>query len=222
MAHLPPKPDFEVPPPSRYPPDYRSYARPPPPLSPPPDRVYRERSAYPPRSPPRSRVSGDSYVASRPVDTHRSSRPSMDSYVASYDRRDDDRYRDAPYREREPPPREREWERRERDYAPPEYRHRPREPSRERVDWAREREADRLRRWEEYERHHDRRTHERRDYNPPRARDADWRREDDRRYARDRPPPEPERMWIPRASKSPPRRMGMSHLTIPNFLLSFV
>lgn len=187
MSHLPPKPDFGTPPPGRYPPDYRHYGRSP---APPPDRC-RERGVYLPRSPPRSRPPGDSYIAPRLADSYISSRHSMDSYVASYDRRDDDRYRDV-YRES---PREREW--RERGHPPPDYRHRPREPSRERGRWDREGEIERMRRWDD---------RGRRDVSLSRRRS----REDERRYGRDRVREvEPERKWIPRPSKSPPRRMGM-------------
>ncbi|OBZ75725.1 hypothetical protein A0H81_04437 [Grifola frondosa] len=138
----------------------------------------------------------DSYVPARPADVYRGPRPPRDIYVAPYyDRREDERYRDV-YRERE-------WERRDRAH-PEDYRHRARD---ERAEWSRERE---VRRWEDHpdsRRGYDR---DRREHSP--SRNHDWPRtsEDDRRNGRERVRDnEPERKWISRPSKSPPRRMGM-------------
>lgn len=137
----------------------------------------RERDAYR-GSPTRSKYPprADSYIA--PGGSY-VPRP---SYPPPYDRHEDERYR------------RREWERREPDYAPPSYRGEPR-------DW-RDRDRDR-RREDERPRGYDR---DRRDRSPVRERWARSR-EDDRRPARERVrPPSPERTWVPRASKSPPRR----------------
>ncbi|GBE82355.1 hypothetical protein SCP_0407390 [Sparassis crispa] len=195
MSHLPPKPDFDQPPPPRYPPDSRHYARPSRMST--PDRTYphRTRDSYVPRS-PRSRPTGDTYIAPRPMDTYRGgSRPPMvDSYVAAYDhRRDDDRYRDV-HRDRGPPG-HRDW--RERDHPPHEYKY-VRGSSRERGAWNREREHDRWRRWEEPDRRGYDRQRRERDYSPPRRQDI----------KRERVRDSPERTWISRPSKSPPRRMA--------------
>lgn len=215
MSHLPPKPDFDCSP-ARYPVDSRQVVRSAP-MAPPPERTYRERDVYHPvpRSPtPRER---DVYIASRPRpgDSYVASGshpPPRDVYIApSYDRRDDDRYRDS-YRDRD-------YDRRDHP-PPPEYRYRGRESSRER-DWARDRdrdrdrerdrerdimmERDRHRRWEQDSRRgYDR---DRRERSPNRERG--WsRREDDRWVGRERTRPEPERTWVPRPSKSPPRQIG--------------
>ncbi|KAJ3480324.1 hypothetical protein NLI96_g8435 [Meripilus lineatus] len=229
MSHLPPKPDFDYP--ARYPVDQRQAVRSGPMALPPPERNYRERDrdrerdVYlppPSRSPPRER---DVYIASRPrpVDsyvagsTHPPPPPSRDVYIASgYDRRDDDRYADR-YRDRD-------YDRR--DYPPPDYhRYRPRESSRER-DWARDRDRDRERerdrdmmdrerhrRWDEDNRRgYDR---DRRERSPFRDRERGWsRRDDDRRPGRDRGRVSPERTWIPRPSKSPPRLVGESEFPL--------
>lgn len=183
MSHLPPKPEFGYPP--RYPPDPRDYARPPAPSAypPTPDRyATRERHAYPPRSPPRTRAAPpmDSYVPGRPpVDTYRARPPPpppMDTYVgAFYERREDDRFR------------ERDWDRRD------DHRTRPRdEPPRVR---------ERDRRWEE----EPRRSYDKERPERTASKERDWsrRRDDERRYE-----VEPERKWIPRPSKSPPKRVG--------------
>ncbi|CCM06233.1 uncharacterized protein FIBRA_08479 [Fibroporia radiculosa] len=166
MSHLPPKPDFGPKSPGRYSADYRHYDRP-------PDRYYRERDDH---YPPRSRYPPESY-SSRPVDGYRAHRPSADSYVSSYDRREEDRYREY-WEVRDA--REREWR---------EYSHETRHGHSERSE--RERDQGRARR------------PERREYSPLRHRE--WK-EDDRRRERVREP-EPERAWTSRTSRSPPRRI---------------
>ena len=178
---LPPKPEF---PPGRHPPDHRGYGRPPPPA----DRYRSEREIFPPRSPPRSRYPIDSYVAPRPSDAYRAQRPSTDSYVATYDRRDDDRVR------REYWDREREW--RERGYPPAE----PRYADAGREDWERARRGDvrERQRMPEPRRSYDK-DWERREPSPPRSR---------RPRPRERSRERSDRVWVPRKSKSPPRRIG--------------
>lgn len=191
---LPPKPEF---PPGRYPPDYRAYTRPPPPA----DRYRSEREVYPPRSPPRSRYPADPYVPPRPGDAYRAPRPSADSYVTAYERRDDDRVR------RDHWDREREW--RERGYPPPAE---PRyaDAEREREDWDRARRSDvRAReRRPEPRRGYDKEWERRELTPPPRTRRPRPRERSRERGERG------DRVWVPRQSKSPPRRIGVSVLLI--------
>ncbi|KAH9951301.1 hypothetical protein B0H21DRAFT_275997 [Amylocystis lapponica] len=212
MSHLPPKPDFDTHAPLRYPPDPRYYGRPP---VPPPDRSYRERGVYPPRSPPRSRPSADTYIAPRTIDTYMPSRPPVDSYLPPYDVRDDDRYRDV-YRAREPP-REHDW----RGYQSQDY-YRPKErsPEGDRRGWERDdwRPEDR-RRWQEPD---PRRvyTRERRERSPQRYRDTrpredEWRPRNERVLE-----PRVQRSWESRPSRSPPRRMVSNQYTRPSDLPS--
>ncbi|KAI0736946.1 hypothetical protein C8Q72DRAFT_879360 [Fomitopsis betulina] len=183
---LPPKPEFS---PGRYPPDYRGYARPPPPA----DRYRTEREIYPPRS----RYPADPYVAPRPGDAYRAPRPSTDSYVTTYERRDDNRVR------RDHRDHGREW--RERGYPPPAE---PRyaDAGREREDWDRARRDD-VRVWErrpEPRRGYDRESERRELTPPPRSRRPRPRERSRERGERS------DRLWVPRQSKSPPRRIGVS------------
>ncbi|TBU50645.1 hypothetical protein BD309DRAFT_2868 [Dichomitus squalens] len=218
MSHLPPKPDFNYP--ARYPAEPRQYPRPPalPPAYPPTPERYgsRDRHVYPPRSPPRSRVPPplDTYISPRPVVSYRSIRPppppSMDAYPSSYyDRRDESLYRDREYERRgednrlrtrddDSRDRERDRDRKWEDEARRGYdgERRERDASRERR-WARQKEEDRerfARRREDKERQ-----------------EREWARlqDEDRRSGRNRTlEVEPERMWVPRLSRSPPRRMA--------------
>lgn len=202
MSNLPPKPDFDFGSPSRPPPDHRPYHRPPPPGNDDsPDHSWRNpSSSYPPRSPPpRSRQAGDSYVAPR----------QGDSYVASYQRGWEPRHRDTYGRERDrSPPRERNWDPRDRG-PPADNRYRGPDYGRDRDGWRdRERERDRdedLRRWELDSRSRGP-VRDRFDRNRPRERD--WRtRDDERRYGRG--PPDSDRSWAHRESRSPSRHIRM-------------
>lgn len=223
MSHLPPKPDFDCTQPARFPSDPRQVVRPAP-MAHPPERSYRdrERAYLPPRTPPRER---DVYMGSRPrpVDSYRapaSHPPPRDVYIPPpYDRRDDDRYRDTH--------RDRDYDRKDYPHTADYHRYRPRESSRER-DWARDRDRDRdrdtvererQRRWDEDGRRGYERDRDRRERSP--IRERSWsRREDDRWVGRPRTRPEPERTWIPRPSKSPPRQIGKFNITVGSCMRS--
>lgn len=234
MSHLPPKPDFDYP--ARYPTESRPLPRPP---LPPPSAAYtapperyqpreRDRHVYPsPRSPPRSRAAApvDTYIPARPADHYRSTRPApppIDAYSSSYySRRDDERHRDREYERRVDDFRfkgrgdyvrdkeaARDRERRRDDDMRKGYdgERRDRDVSRER-QWSRQRDEDRDRREREWARQRENREREEREW----ARQRD----EDRRYGRDRTREiEPERKWVPRMSRSPPRRMGTSAATL--------
>ena len=190
MSQLPPRPTFDA---TKNPTytrgrEQRPFGRGPPPPQAPFYAQSRDRAAYrgsSPRhkGPPR----GDSYVAS---DSYGSRGP----YPPPPERYEEDRYRNRGMRD---------WERRDRDY-PPYSRGEPR-------NW-----RDRDRRWEDdrsrYEYERDRRD---RDRSPAREREGttSWARprDDERGPGRARARPQtPERTWVPRPSKSPPRRMGES------------
>lgn len=160
----------------------------------------------------------DSYVPARAVDPYRA-RPPL-PVVDPY-RRDDDRFREREYdrrsedyrsaRPREEWPtreRERERERRWEDDTRRGYKGDRRQTSKER-EWARQREED----MEMLERSWARQREEDRERQWARQREEDrerWARlrEEDRRLGRDRPHEiEPERKWIPRASRSPGKGM---------------
>ncbi|KAI0079991.1 hypothetical protein K474DRAFT_1705240 [Panus rudis PR-1116 ss-1] len=219
MSQLPPRPDIPYTPQPRY--SDSRYPRPPPGSH---DRA----PAYPPRTPPRDR--GDVYI---PAASHqprsRYTRP-VDAYTPGIDRRPPasrelypppppprDFYpppspRDVHYVRDPYPPRfreddryhmDREWDRRG-PPPPPDHRRPPREYRNEIDNW-RDRDMDRPRRWPDDRAGYD---WSRRERSP--GRDRVYTRplrEDDRRMARDRAPPSPERTWLPRASRSP-RRMG--------------
>ena len=228
MSHLPPKPDFKYP--VRYPTEPRHLPRPPQPAptyATTSERYPRERRVYPPsRSPPRSRAAPpvDTYVPARSVDAYRSTRPPpppREAYSSSYySRRDDDRHREREYERRgddcrlkarddHPRDRDRDRDRRRDDDTRKGYdgERRVRDTSRDR-QWSRQRDEERERREREWarQREEDRERQER-----------EWarQRDEDRRYGRDRTREvEPERKWVPRMSRSPPRRMGTSTTTL--------
>lgn len=205
MSHLPPRPEFnEYAPPSRF--DRPGYHGRPAPMAPehayPPSRerdVYLSRSPPPPPRPLKARPN-DSYITTAPY-------MPRDSYLPPppplYDRRDDDRARDAYHRS--------EWERRDRDRGrdyppppPPPYyrdRYRPEERS-----WTIRGPPPRERPRSPFDRVRDRDIRE----TDPRA----WTRrdhfDDDRRRRRD--PPGVDRVFIPRRSASPPRNFSQFYL----------